>query len=351
VSRIFLQSVILEVTRSCNHACLHCYNFWSAPGYAGQAGLDVAAEGHCAPLEPLLERLLEQVTCRTLVLTGGEPLLRPDLPQLVEFIARRGPKVNLITNGHLLSEALTARLIEAGVTIFELPLLSFRREVHDALSGASGAFDAVLAALAHIRKHRGQAVAVFVATKRNIADLGETLKLAYAFGARGVMFNRFNPGGRGLAHLEELLPTLGQVREALGVAERAATALGLPISCSIPLQPCLIDMSEYPHLWHGFCAAGSQRAYYTIDPSGDVRPCNHTPTVLGNLWQAPFAAIISPERLFPFVSALPAFCASCRHRATCQGGCKAAAQVCYGDLSAEEPFLRTNLASARPARA
>jgi MoaA/NifB/PqqE/SkfB family radical SAM enzyme len=53
---------------------------------------------------------------------------------------------------------------------------NFRREVHDMLSGSSGAFDAVLAALANIRYYGGQAVAVFVATRRNIADLYDALK-------------------------------------------------------------------------------------------------------------------------------------------------------------------------------
>ena len=114
----------------------------------------------------------------------------------------------------------------------------------------------------------------------------------------------------------------------------------MTIGCSIPIQPCLIDISAYPHLGFGFCAAGTARAYYTLDAMGDVRPCNHTTTVLGNAWHEPFAAIIAPERLADFVAALPAVCAACARRAECQGGCKAAAQVCYEDLTAEEPFLR-----------
>jgi radical SAM protein with 4Fe4S-binding SPASM domain len=62
--------------------------------------------------------------------------------------------------------------------------------------------------------------------------------------------------------------------------------------------------------------------------------------VLGNAWREPFAAIIAPGRLAGFVAAVPPYCRDCARRAECQGGCKAAAQVCYGDLWAEEPFLR-----------
>jgi radical SAM protein with 4Fe4S-binding SPASM domain len=154
------------------------------------------------------------------------------------------------------------------------------------------------------------------------------------------MFNRFNPGGRGRLHLLELLPTVEQVRAALTVAEAASVEFGFPISCSIPIQPCLIDTAQFPHLGFGYCAAGTERAYYTLDPLGNVRPCNHSTTVLGNLFEEPFEALISPARMESFVHSSPAYCQACNLAATCQGGCKAAAQVCEGSLEELEPFLR-----------
>ena len=87
---------------------------------------------------------------------------------------------------------------------------------------------------------------------------------------------------------------------------------------------------------------------HTLDPLGNLRPCNHTPTILGSLLEESFADLIAPERMAGFVEAIPSFCAPCRLRAECQGGCKAAAQVCFGSLHAEEPFLRHNRAGARP---
>jgi radical SAM protein with 4Fe4S-binding SPASM domain len=202
--------------------------------------------------------------------------------------------------------------------------------------------------MAHIRYHHGQFVAVFVATRLNLPDLYDTIKLAFAFGSRGMMLNRFNPGGRGRAHLTELLPTADEMRQALDIANSAVAEFNFPISCSIPIQPCLIETSAYSNLNFGFCAAGTDRAYYTLDPLGNLRPCNHTPTVLGNLLEEPFADLIAPERMREFVEAVPAWCAPCALRDTCQGGCKAAAQVCYGSLVAEEPFLHHNRADARP---
>jgi radical SAM protein with 4Fe4S-binding SPASM domain len=337
-----LHTLILELTQDCDHACGHCYNYWRHPEYV-EPDAALPPQGD---VRTLLTHVLDQVECSHVTLTGGEPLLCRDLPQTVRFLSDRDVRINLITNGHRLTEPMAAELIRGGVSLFELPLLSHGREVHDDMSGSRGAWDSVLAALAHIRTYRGQAIVAFVATRRNIADLRDTIRLAFAFGARGVMLNRFNPGGRGAIRIDDLLPTVEEMRAALQTAEAAAVELGVAISVSIPIQPCLIDLAAYPHLGSGFCSAGTSRAYYTLDMAGNVRPCNHSPTVLGNVWKEPFAEIIAPGRMEDFVAAVPEFCEPCRLRDECQGGCKASAQVCYGDLRAEEPFLRTNQQSA-----
>lgn len=342
-----LQTLIFEITQRCNHACLHCYNVW-LPDRAGRPSCYPRGELDTAQTLALLNKALDETRCHHVTLTGGEPLLRQDLPEILDLLRERGVRTTIISNGHLLDEPTIVALLDRGVGLFELPLLSRRREVHDLLSGVPGAFDAALAAMAHIRYHVGQFVAVFVATRLNLPDLYEAIKLAFAFGSRGMMLNRFNPGGRGRGHIEELLPSADEMNEALEVANAAAEEFNFPISCSIAMQPCLIDHHAYPKLNFGFCAAGTERAYYTLDPLGNLRPCNHTPTILGNLLEEPFGEIITPERLASFVEAVPDLCAPCVLRTTCQGGCKAAAQVCYSSLCAEDPFLHRNRGQVEP---
>jgi radical SAM protein with 4Fe4S-binding SPASM domain len=331
-----LASLIFEVTQRCNHTCLHCYNVWqgeSIPSYP-RGELDTPRT------LDLLDKALDESECRHVTLTGGEPLLRTDLELILEHLRDRDVQVTIISNGHLLTPKRITSLIERKVALFELPLLSHLQEIHDHLSGARGAWDSVLSAMANLRLQHGQVVAAFVATRLNILHLRETIKLAFAFGARGIMFNRFNPGGRGRQHLDELLPTVEQIREALTVADSSSREFGIPISCSIPIHPCLIDTTPFTHLSFGYCAAGTERAYYTIDPLGNVRPCNHSTTILGNLLTESFGDILAPGRIAPFVNARPDHCAPCDQRAVCQGGCKASAQVCYGALTEPDPFLR-----------
>jgi len=342
-----LRSIIFEVTQQCNHACLHCYNIWNSNTQQETSTIPKGQLSPSATLD-LLQKILDEIDCPHVTLTGGEPLLRKDLPQILDLLHKREKSTTIISNGHLLDEATVVEFLDRGVGLFELPLLSHRREMHDHLSGCKGAFDAVLAAMAHIRYHRGQFVAVFVATKLNLPDLNNMIKLAFAFGARGIMLNRFNPGGRGRDHLDELFPSVMEIRQALEIAEASSAEFNIPVSCSIPIQPCLIDTNLYPHLGFGFCAAGTDRAYYTLDPLGNLRPCNHTTTVLGNLLEESFSDLTAPERISEFVEAVPTFCNPCKLRDSCQGGCKAAAQVCYGSLNAEEPFLHLNRDLAKP---
>ena len=336
-----LQSLIFEVTQRCNHTGLHCYNVWQ-----GEDGLHLPyprGELDTSHTLQLLAKALDETACHHVTLTGGEPLLRSDLPALLNFLQARNIQTTIVSNGRLLDEPTVVNLLQCGVGLFELPLLSHQRQTHDHLSGAAGAWDAVLAAMANIRLHRRQFAVAFVATRLNIEHLYETLRLAAAFGARAVMLNRFNPGGRGRENLGLLLPTVQQVRQALETANAVAAELRLPIACSIPIQPCLIDTQPYANLGFGYCAAGSERAYYTLDPLGNLRPCNHTDLILGNLLEETFIEITSPARMDAFTQAIPPFCATCERRFQCQGGCKAAAQACYGSLSLEEPFLRGNI--------
>ena len=105
------------------------------------------------------------------------------------------------------------------------------------------------------------------------------------------------------------------------------------------MPPCLIDTSRYKRIGFGFCAAGTDRAYYTVDPAGFVRPCNHSTTILGNLREKTMREMLDSAAMHDFAEARPDFCSGCRMERECLGGCKAAAEACCGSLRAMDPFL------------
>ena len=343
--RMFLpwshDSMLYEVTPRCNLECVHCYNVWkNGNGYRREElPTDRALD--------LVDRIISQSRCRQLTFTGGEPTLRDDLESLVARAASRCGEATLITNGSRLPEERVKSLIQAGVSLFELPLNSAERSTHNRMAGGIDCFDAVTRAAADIRFHGAQVAFVFVGTVFNIDHWRDALELGIALGARGFLYNRYNAGGECHGRPDTLMPSVEQVRNGLAVAEEYARDYDIGIGASIAIPPCLIDPKDFPHVGFGFCAAGTDRAYYTVDPVGNVRPCNHTPTILGSLWDTLLKDMASSPKLAAFRRARPEFCGGCRLEEECLGGCKAAAEVCYGSLTACDPFLELNRTIAK----
>jgi radical SAM protein with 4Fe4S-binding SPASM domain len=341
------QSFVFEITQRCNHDCLHCYNAWKNPvDYpAGELPTDQTLA--------ILGKMLDETGASLVSLSGGEPMLRADVCEIVDFLHGRGVTINLITNGSLLDEAAIGRLVgpEAAtgtrggsqspsrISIFELPLLSSERAIHDRMSGRVGAFDDATLAVANLKAARQRVVCVFVATRLNLPTWPAAAEVAIALGADGIMFNRFNPGGRGRENVSLLQAPPEDLTAALDAAETITRQYEIPISCSIAMPPCLFDHARWPHLSFGFCAAGTDRAYYTLDPLGNVRPCNHSPTILGNIRRQSFSDLAGSPAMADFMAARPAFCSGCRMEAECLGGCKAAAEACSGSAWDCDPFL------------
>lgn len=325
--------LLLEITSRCQLDCMYCYNVWKQPG--GEAADDLPTE----TIWKIVQRALEGSGGRHVTFTGGEPLLRADLEELVGRLTAEGVTTTVITNGLALDERRARDLVQAGVGLFELPLLSADRQMHNSLT-RTDSFDAALEAIANIRLAGGRVVGVFVATGRNLPHWEQTLSLAEAMGVQGMLLNRFNPGGEGLAWAEELRPTLEQLTDALAVADRAAAADRMAVGIPVPIPPCTVDPTAYPHLRFQGCQAGTANAYWTIDPQGNVRPCNHSQTILGNVLREPWRKITDKRRLASWVSPIPSRCHACRHVRRCRGGCRAAAEAAGGRPGDEDPFVR-----------
>ena len=129
------RSFVFEVTQRCNHDCPHCYNVWknASPYPCGELGTSDTLV--------MLGRMLEDTGVDLVTLTGGESLLRQDIHEIIDYLLDRSVTVNLISNGSLLNSAMIQRLLPDKISVFELPLLSCHRAIHDRLSGVEGAFD------------------------------------------------------------------------------------------------------------------------------------------------------------------------------------------------------------------
>ena len=234
-----VRTVAFEVTQECNQDCVFCYNVWKCGSYP--RGLLNTSE-----TVELIDRIIAGYWPSVLSFTGGEPLLRHDIIDLIRHASKR-TYCNLITNGTLMTDGLTRDLVDAGVRTFEFTLLSANRETHDRLVGRQS-FDQLIDGIASVRAAGGSVATTFVALRDNIDGWQETLELSVALGARGILFNRFNVGGAGVVDASKLMPTTEQLKQALAIADAGAQKYGISISCGVPIPPCVIDRSAYRNI-------------------------------------------------------------------------------------------------------
>jgi radical SAM protein with 4Fe4S-binding SPASM domain len=112
------------------------------------------------------------------------------------------------------------------------------------------------------------------------------------------------------------------------------------VATALPIPPCIIRIDRFKKIRFGFCSAGTTTPNLAIDAMGNVRSCNLSSQVLGNVLEEPFERIIQHRYLKRLGSELPRFCRACYFAKRCRGGCKESAQATFGSLSDLDPFVQ-----------
>jgi len=333
-----VRHLIVEVTEHCNNNCAHCYNFWRGSGQKRENLRPLPR----ADIRTLVGKVLLDAPVEQVALSGGEPLLRPDLPDIASDLADMGLNVVVITNGSLLDRQRFKRFPPG--CLFEITLFSPDPDIHDSMAGRKR-YEALVRNLAVLSGAGLSLVVASVITSRNAHDVGRTIQLAIALGAQAVLLNRVNLGRRMYLHSPELVPSAFQVQEALSAADAAAAKYGITVLVSVPIPPCVAKPGDYPNLHFGWCPRGRGDAYYAIDTRGKVRPCNHSSLILGDLRKSSFGQIVAGTPARSFWMPVPPECQACTLplKELCRGGCPAASDECFGDRLHVDPFVRLSL--------
>ena len=327
----------IELTTACDHRCAHCYNVWGAGEGEHQAGYP---KGQLPTLEliSMMGRVVRQSGARHLTLTGGEPMLRADAMDIAAAACALVPSVQVVTNGSHVSPESARRFREMGLRSVQLTLLSAERERHDELKGVVCYDDTVRAAV-DLREAGVPVQVCFVATSGNAGELPGVLELCYVLGVGHLAYNRMSPTGGAVGEVSKLMPTVEQVERDLAAAERLGRRYGIKVSTAMPIPPCLIRIERYPWVRFGFCSTGTHTPNLTVDALGNVRSCNLSSRVLGNVLEQEWAEIYKNPYPRTFRTQLPAPCIGCTYERSCNGGCKEAALATFGDPRHLEPFI------------
>jgi heme b synthase len=286
-----------------------------------------------------------------IIMTGGEPLLRPDIFHLAAYGTGLGLRMVMAVNGTLLTPEIAGRLVEAGIQRLSISIDGPDAASHDAFRGQPGAF---AGALAGMEAARGVGLPFQInttITRTNLPWIERIYQLAQDLGAVAHHIFLLVPTGRGRALTEEIITAQAyeDVLHWFAGEKFAGPAIELKATCAPHFYRILRQEAKRRGVklsfeTHGLdavtkgCLGGQGFAF--VSHVGQVQPCGYLELAAGDVKQRPFSAIWRDSELFQRLrdaDLLGGKCGHCEYRRVC-GGCRARAYEVSGDEMAEEPL-------------
>ncbi len=359
-----LRLVFWETTKACNLSCRHC----RAVPQTSIGPTEMPTPEALALMDQIAE-----VARPVFVLSGGEPLFRPDLFELGAHGVALGFRMALATNGTLIDQRIADRIAQTGFSRVAISLDGAREDTHDRFRNLPGSHARAIAGIRALRR-AGMSVQInSTIAKHNVAELPDMLKLALGLDADALHLFMLVPVGCGVEIAPtEMLPADEYERVLHWFDDQSKTCpIDLKATCAphyyrIRAQRLEDDRRRgdlsgtfiapgtrakaapqlMPGGHHGQhlsamtrgCLAGTNVCF--ISNEGAVYPCGYLPVSAGSTRERPFAEIWNDSAVFAQLRDLDQLegkCGECRFDAIC-GGCRARAYAATGSFLAEEPF-------------
>jgi heme b synthase len=339
-----LKMVAWEITRSCNLFCAHCRSSSTSSTYK-----DELTTEECLGL---VDGILD-VGKPVIIISGGEPLLRPDLFQIARYAVEKGIRVVMGTNGTLITDEIAHKLKAIPVSRVAVSIDFPTPELQDRFRGKAGAFQAAMAGIVYLRQADVEIQLNSTITRLNIKYLNELLNLALKAGA--VAFHPFMlvPTGRGKG-LERVEMSPEEYEKTLSWVYDRQKELGDRIffkPTDAPHYQRIIRQRKKKGNPQGTkvgnkamnpmtrgCLAGT--GFCFVSHRGRVQGCGYLDVEAGNIRNESFSRIWANSALFcelRDLSNIKGKCGICEYRRVC-GGCRARAYESTGDYLEAEPY-------------
>ena len=320
--------LIAELTHRCPLQCPYCSN----PLDLARAAAELDTACWLRVLDQAAEIGVLQVH-----FTGGEPLARRDLAELVAHAAKRGLYTNIITSGVTLDDRAMAALMQAGIDHIQLSFQDVDPAENDRFGGSPGAFARKQAAAARIRQAGLPLTLNFVIHRANAGRVAQMIAMAEVLQADRTEIAHVQYYGWGLVNRAALLPTLAQLREATACVDEARARLSgrMVIDYVVP---------DYHAARPKACMGGWAQRFINIAPSGLAMPCHAAETLPGFVF--PSVRDTSLADIWTKSDAFLRFrgtgwmkepCRSCDRREVDWGGCRCQAFALLGEMDATDP--------------
>jgi heme b synthase len=343
--RTTLRLVAWEITRNCNLSCVHCRAAATMGPYAGE--LDTAA---CLNLLDQIKEVGDPI----IILTGGEPLLRPDIFDIARYGTDKGLRMVMAPNGTLLTRKIAGKLVDAGIQRISISLDGASKASHDRFRGVEGAYEGALRGIHHAKNAGIEFQINTTITKTNLHEIQDIQNLAVSLGAVAHHIFLLVPTGRGKYIVDQAIDA-DSYEKTLNwfYDQKNKTPLQLKATCAphyyrILRQRAKADGEKVTFQTHGLdavtrgCLGGV--GFCFISHQGIVQPCGFLNLDCGDVTQTSFKDIWYRSDVFLNLrnyDALTGKCGRCEYQKVC-GGCRARAYEATGDYMAEEPLCSYN---------
>lgn len=336
-----LRLVAWEVTRSCNLACVHCR----------AAALDRPYDHELTTAEAfdLLDNIVSFAS-PIIILTGGEPLLRPDIFEIAAYGSRKGLRMTMAPNGTLITENKARKMVDSGIQRISVSLDGATAASHDAFRGVPGAYDGALRGIGLARRVALDFQINTTITRQNLSELPDIQNLAVSLGAVAHHVFLLVPTGRG-KNIEDQAIDAEQYEQALNwfYEQKYEVPMQLKATCAphyyrILRQRAKQDGKKVTFDSFGLdamtrgCLGGT--GFCFISHVGRVQPCGYLELNCGNIRDQQFSEIWRDSRVFKDLRDFSRYqgkCGRCEYIRVC-GGCRARAYESTGNYLAEEPL-------------
>lgn len=320
--------LIAELTHRCPLQCAYCSN---------PLALD-------APKSELTteewRRVLDQAAAIGILqvhFSGGEPMARRDLPELVAHANQAGLYTNIITSGVLLTDDAMATLLDAGIDHIQLSFQDSIPDGGDRIGGYRGGHAKKLEAARRIREAGLPLTANFVIHKQNIARVEEMIALGEVLQAERIEVAHTQYYGWALLNRNALLPSREQLDYVNGVVAAARERLNGRIAIDYVVP-------DYYAARPKACMGGWGNRFINISPSGKALPCHAAEILPGftfpSVREESLSAIWTGSDAFTRFRGtdwMPEPCRACDRREIDWGGCRCQALAMLGDAARTDP--------------